>query len=612
METTKPQNILNNRRTLITIAALTGFLLTAIGFGLYWAPDRIARFIVFSEAERKAEIWQSRVLRLLERHEATFETAVLNKDDETSLSHFVASSDVFRLRLFDENGKLFWSSRGGAYEDDDRHSIGDTKFFRDSIILGTLYHESVEREARFIEGFRSDHMGSVHDEKEIRLVSEIYIPVLLGGRVIGVIEHYRDITDDLNVTRVRFLLAAITISAAFLIMWITAVASFYLHQKHNRSFQKRQREQERAAAAYELQRSREISLFSELNEWLQSCKTLDELYLMVSSVLSQIFPDCSGSIYVYSNSRDVLEGACEWNGCRLEPEIRPDDCWGLRRGRMYAYGSNEIDFMCSHADKDNAHKYVCIPIIAHGDTIGLMHLVASSATHELTGEPREFDTADRKRALMCAEQISLAIANVRLRDQLHNQSIRDSLTGLYNRRFFTEACRKQIVAAKRRGEPFGLISFDVDHFKTFNDNHGHDAGDMVLRAVGDALQREFDDGAMPCRIGGEEFVVLLPEHDELQTTMRAEKLRKMIEAIVVRYGDHDLPRITVSAGVAIYPEHGDMPQSLVKSSDEALYNAKALGRNQVYCAMPNTIGNESDDDGGVQGGRKGSAGTIAA
>ena len=136
----------------------------------------------------------------------------------------------------------------------------------------------------------------------------------------------------------------------------------------------------------------------------------------------------------------------------------------------------------------------------------------------------------------------------------------------------------------------------MDHFKKFNDNHGHDAGDMILRAVGDALQREFDDGAMPCRTGGEEFIVLLPQHDEKQSLARAEKLRKMVEAIVVRYGDHDLPRITVSAGVAIYPAHGDMPQSLVKASDGALYKAKAQGRNQVCRASRETEHAGADKD----------------
>ena len=139
----------------------------------------------------------------------------------------------------------------------------------------------------------------------------------------------------------------------------------------------------------------------------------------------------------------------------------------------------------------------------------------------------------------------------------------------------------------------GLISFDVDHFKLFNDNHGHDAGDMVLRAVGDALDREFDGDDLAFRTGGEEFAVLLPELDETAALERAEGLRKIIEAVVVRYGDRALPRITISAGIAIYPVHGDMPQHLVRSADEALYEAKGKGRNQVCVAQAN--GNDPQD-----------------
>jgi len=200
----------------------------------------------------------------------------------------------------------------------------------------------------------------------------------------------------------------------------------------------------------------------------------------------------------------------------------------------------------------------------------------------------------RRLAQMAAEQISLAIANTRMRDELHNQSIRDSLTGLYNRRHFIECLRKHIDSSKYNGHPVSLVSIDVDHFKKFNDNHGHDAGDMVLRSVGSVLEQACDGDQLPCRLGGEEFIVLLPEASQQLAVEAAEKLRKAVEAITVRYGEKNLPRITISLGVATYPTHGAMPQDLMKSADDALYASKAAGRNQVTVAA--SLSNELDRD----------------
>lgn len=575
------------------LAAVSLVIFAVIATGLFAIPDFMARQVVIAETERDAAIWQNRVMHLLSDSNNTFANAKLSAEDERALTYFVASSDIFRLRLFDSDGKLFWSSEhGGANNTRDirQKDISKRPFFHSNLVQGLIFHETEILEAGTVDGFAVDNLGASYDEHAERTVSEIYAPVVIDNKLIGIVEHYRDITDRLAVSHFRLQVATAIVAAALALMWGIAVLSVVLFKRRNQELANRRRKQEHAILEYETRRSREVRLLSELNEWLQSCKSLDELFGMVSSILSRVFPESSGSLYVYSNSRDVLEGACNWHDCRLEDEIRPDDCWGLRRGRAYTHGANELDFICSHADEKNANNYICIPIVAHGDTIGLLHLVSDAFAPEVEAD-QVMAAEERKLALMCAEQISLAIANVRLRDQLHSQSIRDSLTGLYNRRHFNDACRKTIAAANRRGEQFGLISLDVDHFKLFNDNHGHDAGDMVLRAVGEALEQEFEGNDLPCRTGGEEFAILLPGLNERKTYERAEKLRRIVEAIVVRYGDHALPRITISAGVSIYPDHGDMPQALVKSADEALYEAKGRGRNQVRVART-----DGDDD----------------
>ncbi|MGB0505112.1 MAG: diguanylate cyclase [Pikeienuella sp.] len=320
----------------------------------------------------------------------------------------------------------------------------------------------------------------------------------------------------------------------------------------------------------------ESRLLAEFNEWLQSSDTLEELFQVVSSFLEKLLPGSSGAVYVYADTRDVLEAACGWPTADDLTHFEPPDCWALRRGRSYYYGHNTVDIPCTHVKDqhgvDTPEQYYCLPIIAHGDTVGLLHVLI----------PAEFDDGldTQKLANFCAEQISLAIANVRLREQLRDQSTRDPLTGLYNRRYFLDYARREIGRCQLSNKPASLISLDVDHFKRFNDTFGHDAGDAVLRTLAEILQSMFREIDVPCRLGGEEFIIMLPGASEAQALDRAEALRAEIENAELRYGGETL-KITASLGVAVYPEQGLSLQSLMQRADGALYVAKDSGRNCV-------------------------------
>jgi diguanylate cyclase (GGDEF)-like protein len=192
---------------------------------------------------------------------------------------------------------------------------------------------------------------------------------------------------------------------------------------------------------------------------------------------------------------------------------------------------------------------------------------------------------DRQRlGLAAAEHISIAIANAKLREKLRDQSMRDALTGLNNRRYLMEAGQRELKRAARENLEIGAVAIDIDHFKRFNDTHGHGAGDAVLREVGAVIRsfaREYD---IACRNGGEEFVVLMPRIDASAAAARAEELRGRVEATSVRHGGLALPRVTISVGIAGYPDCGADLAALLKSADEALYEAKRLGRNRVEVA----------------------------
>ena len=158
--------------------------------------------------------------------------------------------------------------------------------------------------------------------------------------------------------------------------------------------------------------NRETRLLSELNEWLQSCNSLHELYDMVGEFVSRLLPSCGGILYIYGNSRDVLESVKAWNGRKTMPAMQPEDCWGLRRGRPYSFGDSEINFPCAHIEAAEPKEYCCIPILAHGDTIGMLHL-EFGFDRQLGGDEsvKEAIAEHRRLGLVCAEQISLAIAN---------------------------------------------------------------------------------------------------------------------------------------------------------------------------------------------------------
>jgi diguanylate cyclase (GGDEF)-like protein len=564
-------NMSNNLRKQLKTGILVLIYLIGCSSVIWFLPDGLSRYFVTIEAHSAAKRWQVRVLSLLEDSDKAFATATLSDAEKLALDHFAISSDAFQVTLFDQKGIAFYTS--GLVQAPD---ITDSPFFLHKVSHGKPVQTYESVTVAEIENFDLDHLGENYSSTESRLIITDYIPILHDGKFKGVLETFLDVTDQVNVNKIRITSAAVIVFALISLTILIAWHASRTYQARVAAFNSAQREKERSVLERDLLRSKEVQLLSQLSEWMQSSKSMAELFRITTTILEQLLPESSGSIYIYSNSRDVLEGSCSWNGAEHNTEIAPDDCWGLRRGRAYTYGLDDIHFSCSHNHFDDDNVYFCIPIIAHGDTIGLLHIDLHRTANNAAKIAELFELAQT-----CAEQISLAIANVRLRDELLSQSIRDPLTGLYNRRHFFDVARNQIAVAERNNKTFALASFDVDHFKKFNDNHGHDAGDMVLRAVAEALLSEFEGNDYAFRVGGEEFSILLDAVTEEGALMRMEKLRKMIENIAVRYGSKQLPRITISAGIAMYPNDGNLPQSLMRSADDALYYAKSAGRNQV-------------------------------
>ena len=334
-------------------------------------------------------------------------------------------------------------------------------------------------------------------------------------------------------------------------------------------------------------RQSERQLLALTREWLYSARALDELLMVVKRAMHTLIPEADGALYIYGTERSALDLAVSWGSDPdFAPSILPDDCWALRRGRAYHYGLKPIEFACDHVDRAGM-PYFCLPIIAHGETIGLMHIAFDG--FQEGGVMRHLrEQVLRNRwdiSLICAEQISLAIANVRLRQELHDRSVRDLLTGLWNRRWFTDRIGRDVTQAERDGTALSLIALDIDRFKGFNDSYGHDAGDEVLRGFADVLRGTLGDGVHPCRFGGEEFVLLCPGLGSAEAAQQADRIRAAIRGRILHLGGQELPRVTVSAGVATFPDHGRRIDDVLKAADQALYQAKAAGRDCTLLAQ---------------------------
>jgi len=182
--------------------------------------------------------------------------------------------------------------------------------------------------------------------------------------------------------------------------------------------------------------------------------------------------------------------------------------------------------------------------------------------------------------------VAMALASLRLRETLRHQSIRDPLTGLFNRRYLEETLERELHRVQREQKPLGVMMADLDHFKAFNDALGHEAGDKILRAVGNLLRSHARAEDIVCRYGGEEFIVIMPDASLANTRARAELICQAVRTMGNDFRQGTAAAITMSIGVAGFPEHGDDSADIVRMADATLYQAKRAGRDRVLAAVP--------------------------
>ncbi|WP_229640368.1 sensor domain-containing diguanylate cyclase [Waterburya agarophytonicola] len=313
---------------------------------------------------------------------------------------------------------------------------------------------------------------------------------------------------------------------------------------------------------------------AKMNEFIQACVSLEEAKTVVADLLKPLFPHTSGVVYLMNNSKNILDAIASWGDLHSEEHLDPKECWAIRCGNSHQAQIHLPGLYCSHVDiHQPSSPTLCLPMIAKGETIGMLHL----SFHKLTTIERSIQNL----AETVAQNLALSFANLKLQEKLRFQSLRDPLTGLYNRRYLQEALRKEIDRAKRKQQFIGVIMLDVDHFKKFNDIYGHSAGDLVLHKIGEYLLSEVRQYDIPCRYGGEELIIIMPDASIENTVLRAEEIRGGIKKIQLEHEGKTLQSISVSIGVSCFPDDSTDAEKLIQTADKALYQAKEKGRDCV-------------------------------
>ncbi|MDR3416707.1 MAG: sensor domain-containing diguanylate cyclase [Nevskia sp.] len=391
--------------------------------------------------------------------------------------------------------------------------------------------------------------------------------------------------DVLNVWRpaywaqagIKALTAAMSVGTAVALWRMAPVAIRFIHERE-RNGRELESGNLRLKESLELieQQREGLERLNRVSQLMQSCRDAGELALLVTHTAREWSGAPSGALFMAEQPGGRAEFASGWGDLSTpNPPIDGLACWALRQGRMHPDATSQATPPCRYfAAGDTRH--LCFPLVAENQNSGVLQLRGVQSIED--PQLRTLLTAFVARA-------ALSLANIQLRERLLAQSIRDPLTGMFNRRFLEESLRLEETRARRNGGSFAVIMFDLDHFKRLNDRFGHEAGDRALCALAEIVRCQLRGGDVACRYGGEEFVLVLPGAAVQVALQRAEAIRVELERTVLEHRGETLDTITASAGVAAFPDFGDSADAVLRSADAALYRAKSHGRNRCECAL---------------------------
>ena len=329
-----------------------------------------------------------------------------------------------------------------------------------------------------------------------------------------------------------------------------------------------------------LRRDREeLSAIKRFSEAVTECTSENEVYDHILHAFRDRFQPRQVIIFKLRPEEDILEAVASLIPLPEDVQDWPviegkHSCKAVRMGRPFRVNDVSVEPLCpGKFALPNEGSYYCGPLIAGGIIIGAVRLEGAAG----------FWTPERESLLESYLSTSASVlSNLQLLQTMREQANMDPLTGLYNRRFCKDYTRKLMAMARRKDTPLGFIMLDLDHFKNINDVFGHEVGDRILKQFARTVTQSMRETNLTARLGGEEFIILLPDTGAKACQVVAERIRIAVARMSIpQVKEKHIPAVTVSLGIAVYPEHGATLEEMLQASDRALYESKRAGRNRT-------------------------------
>jgi len=325
---------------------------------------------------------------------------------------------------------------------------------------------------------------------------------------------------------------------------------------------------------------KEMEVLFEISKMIQWTEDPEKTFTMLLELIREAIPYQNATLFLMDKTEGVLQNVLTvWQSIDLIPSVQFDhgagfSCWVAKEKKPVLLKDLRAD---RKEQVPEIASFLSIPLVVQGELIGVMNL-----SHSKAGA---FDEDDLRLLTLISGQAASAIHKHLLYKEMETMAITDSLTSLYNRRHFQDQLDSEVVRARRYMQEFSVILMDIDDFKHFNDSCGHGVGDAMLKEFASLLKRCARGSDVVARFGGDEFVMLLPCTGRGNATAAADRIRAVIEKCT-------FPRrkkLTVSMGVASFPQDAEDGGEIVARADEALYMAKRLGKNRAVAFNPNSV-----------------------
>ncbi|MGH7252281.1 MAG: sensor domain-containing diguanylate cyclase [Nitrospiraceae bacterium] len=315
-------------------------------------------------------------------------------------------------------------------------------------------------------------------------------------------------------------------------------------------------------------------LLIHLDELLQGCLTTEEACEVIGRVGPRLFPAEHGSLWAIRQSQKLVEPVAQWSTAHAGVrEFPTTGCYALRSGRTYFVEDMLVGPLCNHLATPLPASYICIPLITRGEATGMLHL-----GHPPSRFPARID---RTLAATAAARIALAMANLEMRAELHTLSVRDLVTGLFNRGYMEESLEREVHRATRHQRMVGVIAIDLNGLQYLNERFGREVGDAWLRQAGRTLQQAVRGSDIVSRSGAEAFTIIMPDTTSAATLQRAEQLRTTLKELREQHQGAAAGPFNCSLGLSLFPDHGKTGKAVLRAAEEASKRAKSSGVDRV-------------------------------